>query len=66
MTDNKHADSDPVMFGYAASCNISFQGEEDSGYTWGDWREMSKKDKDEAYMEFIFNNLGVEVFEVED
>jgi hypothetical protein len=61
-----HADEDPVMFGYAASCNISFRGERESGYTWGQWREMSDKDKQEAYNDFIFDELGVEVCEVEN
>lgn len=64
----KHADDEPVMFGYAASCNISFSspsGGEESGYTWGEWREMTDRERDEAFAEFVFNTLGVEVY-VED
>lgn len=64
----KHADEEPVMFGYAASCNISFRsqyGGQESGYTWGGWREMSDRERDEAYNEFVWNELGMEVY-VED
>lgn len=57
-----HADEDPVIFGYNASCNIGFQGSEDSGYTWGEWRAMSADEKQDAYSEFVWNNLGVDVF----
>ena len=62
MANDQHADDEPVIFGYAASCNISFKGKRESGYTWGEWREMNDKERDDAYMEFIFNSLGVEVF----
>ena len=59
----RHADDDPVIFKYAASCNISFRGEEESGYTWGEWRGMSSDAKADAYAEFVWNSLGVEVYE---
>lgn len=58
-----HADDDPVVFGYASTVNISFSGAIESGYTWGDWREMSEADKDAARQEFIYDTLGVEVYE---
>ena len=38
-------DDAPVIFKYSASCNISFRGEEDSGYTWGEWRELSEEER---------------------
>jgi hypothetical protein len=60
-----HADDDPVIFKWAANSNISFRGEVDSGYTWGGWREMSDEEKGEAYIKFIFDNLGVEVWDKE-
>ena len=58
-----HADDDPVIFTYSASCNISFRGEHDSGLTWGEWREMNDPEKNEAIDSFLFDNLGVEVSE---
>lgn len=62
-----HADDDPVIFHYTASCNISsFHSKGDSGYTWGDWREMNDEERAEAYNMFIFDTLGVEVWEDED
>jgi hypothetical protein len=64
-----HADDDQVMFGYAASCNISFHSEpggRDFGYLWKEWREMTAKQKEDAYIDFIFGELGVEVFVIGD
>lgn len=61
-----HADDDPVIFHYSASCNISFHGEDESGYTWGEWREMNDEERADAYNMFIFDTLGVEVWEGED
>jgi hypothetical protein len=58
-------DGRPVIFEYSASSNISFRGSEDSGFTWGEWRQMSSHERQEAYIQFIYNNLGVEVFELE-
>lgn len=59
----KHADDDPVIFDYSASCNISFRGSGDSGFTWGDWREMNDHEKQEAIDQFLFENLGLSVAE---
>jgi hypothetical protein len=70
MTDDDQStrpdDDEPVIFGYAASCNISFRGQEDSGYTRGQWREMTEIERQEAYEEFLYDNLGVEIFLVAD
>lgn len=59
----KHADDDPVVFTYSASCNITFRGERDSGLTWGEWREMNDPEKAEAIDQFLFEDLGVSVAE---
>lgn len=61
----KHNDDEPVMFGYAASCNISFRGSEDSGYTWWEWRQMNREERAEVLQEFLYDRLGVEVYEEE-
>jgi hypothetical protein len=61
-----HDDDDSVIFSWAASSNISFTGTDESGYTWGDWRKMTDAQKDEAYAEFIFQGLGVEINVEED
>jgi hypothetical protein len=61
-----HNDDAPVKFRYSAMNNISFRGTEDSGYTWGEWREMSEDEKREAFQEFLWGTLGVDVSEVEE
>lgn len=58
----EHEDDEPVVFGWAASSNIGFRGKDESGYTWGDWREMSVNEQDDAMTEFIWNELGVEIY----
>jgi hypothetical protein len=60
-----HEDDEPVIFSYSAMSNISFRGEEDSGYEWGEWREMSAREQNAAYSDFVFETLGVSVFEVD-
>lgn len=62
----KHEDNDPVMFRYSASCNITFRGDEESVYTWEEWRALSWREKDEAISMFVFDNLGVEVSVIDD
>lgn len=59
----KHTDDDPVIFTYSAMSNISFHGKRDSGYTWGEWREMNDREKAEAYNTFVYETLGVSIFE---
>lgn len=43
---DKHADDEQVTVGYSASSNISFNGEgQELGFTWGEWRAMSEKQR---------------------
>jgi hypothetical protein len=44
----RNDDDAPVMLGYESSRNISFHGEEETGYTWGEWREMTTAERDEV------------------
>lgn len=63
----KHADSDPVLFGYSSSRNVTFQsrgGGDDSCYTWGEWRAMSSAQQNEIVQEYV-NDL-VQVWVEED
>lgn len=55
----KHEDNDDVILGYASSANITFRGELYVGYTWGEWREMSQKEKDEAVDEVLYELVDV-------
>jgi hypothetical protein len=57
----KRADDDLVMVGYASSKNISFRSQqpEELGPTWGEWREMTEAQKDEAFSEYLFNLVDV-------
>jgi hypothetical protein len=59
-----HADSDPVVYGYASNKNISFHGKDEIGYTWGEWREMSEKER-ERELQDIVNEL-VDIYIVDD
>jgi hypothetical protein len=55
---SKHNDDDPVLVSYSSSRNISFRGEgEELGYTWGEWRQMSFKEQNEAFDEYVYGNL---------
>lgn len=56
-----HADDDPVIFTYSASSNISFRGRLESGWTWGEWRELGSDEQDEAVVDFLFQHLGVDI-----
>jgi hypothetical protein len=64
----KHNDDDPVMVGYASSKNISFRNSsskgEELGVTWGEWREMTEKERDEVIEEYV--NELVQVWVLED
>lgn len=60
----EHNDDDPVTVGYSSSRNISFEGKEQLGYTWGEWREMSEKEQDEAIQDYA-NDL-IDVYVVKD
>lgn len=59
----KPHDNDPVMVSYSAMSNISFRGEDELGYTWGEWRQMDKPAQDEAVSEFLFQLVDVYVKE---
>lgn len=56
-----HDDDDPVMIKYESNRNISFQDEEELGYTWGEWRAMSRKRKDEAITTYLYELVDVYV-----
>lgn len=53
----EHADTDPVTFSYSSPRNISFRGSDGVGYTWGEWREMTQEERDEALDEAVYGNL---------
>jgi hypothetical protein len=59
-----HADGDPVVYGYASNKNISFHGKDGIGYTWGEWREMSKKEQDRELQDIV--NELVDIYIVDD
>lgn len=55
-----HKDSDPVTFSYASSANVTFHGTGyDTGYIWGDWREMS-----ESEQQNVINELAHELIDI--
>lgn len=54
--------SDPdemIMFKYASNHNITFEGEEESGYTREEWNELPQKAKDEAVEDFLWGLVDV-------
>lgn len=54
------SDDSPVEITYSSSRNITFHGTDEIGYTWGEWREMSEAERDEAVQEYV--NELVEVY----
>jgi hypothetical protein len=63
----KHADDEPVTVSYSASSNIKFHGSgEELGYTWGEWRMLSRKEQDDALTEFLFALVDVSIDEEEE
>jgi hypothetical protein len=62
----KHDDDEPVMFGYASNRNISFHGQEESGFTWGEWRQMSRDQQLEAMTETVWELVDLYVEDDED
>lgn len=54
-------DNEPVIFGYGSSKNVTFSGSDESGYTKGEWREMSQKDRDDALQEWLNELVDVYV-----
>jgi hypothetical protein len=63
-----HADDEPVMVRYSSMRNVNFRSRtkdgEDLGYTWGEWRGMSRVEQDEALSGFA--NSIVDVLIVDD
>ena len=58
----RHADDDPVLFGYSSSENVTFNGEnEESGYTWGQWRAMTEDEQVKARTDFLWTIAEVYV-----
>lgn len=68
---SKHKDEDKVEFYYESSRNISFQNTQfsdydDSGYTWGEWKEMSQKDQQDIIQEYLWELVDVGVVDWDD
>lgn len=62
----KHADSDPVKVGYSSSRDAQFNsrnGADELGYTWGEWRAMSRDQQADALTEYVFTLVDVWVEE---
>lgn len=62
----RHADDDPVLFGYSSDHNVSFgdrHGEE-RDVTWGEWRLMNTTERAQVMQDYV--NELVEVFIVGD
>jgi hypothetical protein len=67
MAQHKHEDDEPVMYGYSSSRNISMRGsDEELGVTWGEWREMSDKQRADAIQETVNELIDVWVEADED
>lgn len=58
------ADDEEVVLGYASNQNITFRGEVYTGYTWGEWRQMTDQEKEDAYTELVWDL--VELWEIDD
>lgn len=61
----KHADDDPVLFGYSSDYNAGFEDRhgDERGISWGEWRAMSPTERSRAMQEYV--NELVEVFVVD-
>lgn len=63
----KHDDNDPVLVGYDSSRNVTFNGQhEELGYTWGDWREMTQKERDDTLEQYLWELVDVYVEDNEE
>jgi hypothetical protein len=62
----KNSDDREVVLGYASGKNISFRGKIYPGYTWGVWRALSQKERDEAIEEELFELVDVWVEDDEE
>jgi hypothetical protein len=61
-----HADTDPVILTYSSDRNISFHGTIETGYTWGEWRDMIATHRDEAIDDAVYNLIDITVVDDED
>jgi hypothetical protein len=61
----KNHDDAPVILGYGAASNISFRGERETGYTWGEWRTMTDAERDQAIDEVVYELVEVYVLDEE-
>ena len=52
-----------VKFGYAASSNITFRGEIDTGIEREEWDEMSKSEQDDVFSETLFELVDIYLIE---
>lgn len=43
----------PVRFSYASSRNITFHGEDESGYTRAEWAEMTEAERGDALLDYV-------------
>lgn len=63
----KNPDDKQVTVGYESSRNITFHDSgNELGYTWGEWRNLARKEQDEAIVQFLFELVDVYVEDEED
>lgn len=59
---SKHADDEQVTYGYDSSRNVTFRGEgEELGVTWGEWRAMSQKERDDLLDQTVWELIDLYV-----
>lgn len=62
MSNIRHNDDQPVMFGYSVSRNVSMRsqpGGEELGPTWGEWRAMTPTERDHVLQETVNELIDV-------
>lgn len=53
-------DDEPMLWAYESSRNVTFKGEnEESGYTKGEWRQMSMEGQNAAAAEYLASLVDV-------
>lgn len=64
LTVTGRDDGDPVTVSWSSPRNITFhQDGEELGYTWGEWRDMTEKEKTEALTELLWSLVDLVVDE---